>query len=217
VKILKTRDSPEPLDIRRLEIEREANICEFLNLSNPSNPYAFVQVEKLVITQGDISYRALKMPKYTVLISTASFNPEVIASQGRRLIAAVAFMHESGFIHMDIKASNIFVDGNGNWLLGDFGSTCPVGSPVTSCTRCFCKENVIGINADPKFDWFMLLVALIIETLADRHSFSEHLYDSNSQFVSINKLNGLISNIKCVSLLTTINDIVFRLGPYLSD
>ena len=33
VKILKTRDSQEPLDIRRLEIEREANICVFLNFN----------------------------------------------------------------------------------------------------------------------------------------------------------------------------------------
>jgi hypothetical protein len=45
---------------------------------------------------------------------------------------------------------------DGNWLLGDFGSSCPIGEPVTSATEIFCKERVVNKRGKVEFDWFML-------------------------------------------------------------
>ncbi len=39
----------------------------------------------------------------------------------RPLVEGVAKLHERGFVHRDIKPQNIFIDANGNLVLGDFG------------------------------------------------------------------------------------------------
>eukprot|EP01035_Chromulina_nebulosa_P055479 gene55479-76010_t len=53
---------------------------------------------------------------------------------------------------MDVKSDNAFIDIDGNWILGDFGK---LG-----------KEPAL-----PKYDYYMLFVMLLIETLEDKHSF----------------------------------------------
>jgi serine/threonine protein kinase len=48
----------------------------------------------------------------------------VIASMAHRVLEALAYMHESGFAHRDIKPDNIFLTGDGDipeTYLGDFG------------------------------------------------------------------------------------------------
>lgn len=215
VKVLKAREGL--FDTRIIESQREAQACELLELSNDSNDKALIRAELISITREKCSFKVLKMPQYNVLVERASYEAVHIAQQGQRLIEAVQFIHQKEFIHMDIKGSNIFVDVNGQWLLGDFGSICPIGFPVSSCTTMFCKENVIGLNAQPKFDWFMLLIVLMIETLEDRHAFLSALYDSpNSQevHVSESKLRSLILGITCEPLRVVVRDILERLDPY---
>ncbi|MFZ2996207.1 serine/threonine protein kinase [Sphingobium sp.] len=41
--------------------------------------------------------------------------------------SGVSFIHGKGYIHRDLKPSNIFCDGDGRFLIGDFGSVVTVG------------------------------------------------------------------------------------------
>jgi hypothetical protein len=89
---------------------------------------------------------------------------------------------------MDVKAMNIFVDHANHCFLGDFGSCKPIGNPITSCSIAFCWEDVRGKTAHPKYDYFMLLVMVLIECLEDRRTYSTTFYDVDAQFVSVSKV-----------------------------
>lgn len=45
---------------------------------------------------------------------------EALLAGGERMVTALNYLHQLGFIHMDVKQSNIFI--RGDWYLGDFGS-----------------------------------------------------------------------------------------------
>ena len=184
-----------------------------------SGPKFFVFIllyRVLSVTYEGMNFKALKMPKYpVVLIHSARFPANVIVREGENLIRTIEFMHSKQLLHMDIKGANIFLDHTGKWLLGDFGSSCPFGEVITSSTTSFCKENVIGSNGRPEFDWFMLLVTLIIETLTDKHTFRLHLYDDDrDKFVSELKLRGLVLGIANEELRTMLFGIINKMGGY---
>jgi len=40
------------------------------------------------------------------------------------VVNALAFLHSRGIVHMDVKPSNILIDHEGGWHLGDFDSCC---------------------------------------------------------------------------------------------
>eukprot|EP00198_Chlamydomonas_reinhardtii_P009986 XP_001699323.1 predicted protein [Chlamydomonas reinhardtii] len=84
-----------------------------------------------------------------------------------RMVEALEWIHRKGFVHMDVKADNIFVDAAGRWWLGDFGSAVPKGSAITSTTRWFAPPAAAkaAATAVPEYDWHMLAVALVIEVL----------------------------------------------------
>ena len=43
------------------------------------------------------------------------------------IASGVSFIHGKGYIHRDLKLSNIFCDGDGRFVIGDFGSVVKVG------------------------------------------------------------------------------------------
>lgn len=45
----------------------------------------------------------------------------------------LAFLHESGILHLDIKPENIYRDLAGTWRIGDFGLAVANESRVGSC------------------------------------------------------------------------------------
>jgi serine/threonine protein kinase len=115
---------------------------------------------------------------------------------------------------MDIKGSNIFIDNSGRWSLGDFGSCCRIDELVTSSTTIFCLENVIGLKGKPDFDWFMLLVALVIETLPDKHQFHSVLYEKHSHFISVAKLKQLLFATGNSNLRRLFDEIIGKMPLY---
>lgn len=50
----------------------------------------------------------------------------------RSLVETVAFLHKDGYVHRDIKPANVFVRGDSELVLGDFGiAFVPLGNRVT--------------------------------------------------------------------------------------
>ncbi len=59
-------------------------------------------------------------------------------------------------MHLLLQGANIFVDHEGTWWLGDFGSAVRAGHPITSTTEWFMpfkRSCDTEVNANPKFDW----------------------------------------------------------------
>lgn len=63
-----------------------------------------------------------------------------------------------------LQADNFFVNNDGDWWLGDFGSTIKTSEPILSTTQLFNpSRSLLGTPAMPQYDWDMLAVALIKE------------------------------------------------------
>jgi len=113
----------------------------------------------------------LLMPKYDHSLADVANHvlpQHVVLSRARGLVGAVNYLHSRGYVHMDIKEANIFVDFNGKWILGDFGSAVKYGEKITSTTRGLHPELLDwlekGQRAIPshwQFDWFMLGACLV--------------------------------------------------------
>lgn len=132
----------------------------------------------------------LVMPWYTnTLNKYPSSDLEWIAVEGTRIMNALEYIHSQGYVHLDVKATNIFVTHDCKWFLGDFGSCKPIGDKVTSSTFHFCYEDIAFKPASVSYDWFMFLVLLLIETLENRSSYLDLLYlTAESRFADFDKV-----------------------------
>jgi hypothetical protein len=103
-----------------------------------------------------------------------------------------------GFDHMDIMSDNIFVDGDGKWDLGDFGSTRRVGSNLWSWSVIFNPYKLeTQHTAIPEMDMVLLCVLI---------AFERDKVDQSSLFSQTDKVKpelGVIS-------LRKIHDFEFR-------
>jgi serine/threonine protein kinase len=107
-----------------------------------------------------------------------------LMSGGKRMVEALEWVHNKGFVHMDVKASNdfisklafsawrlwlfsptctqgdnIFLDAEGNWYLGDFGSAVMEGENVETVSPWFAPEaNLTGRPSKKGYDWCVPLV-----------------------------------------------------------
>ena len=202
VKILRIdNDRPINVDIKRQEIDMEAEVCKLLDLAACRPELALVQVEvHNVEVTSDISsavgvgsgkFQALLMPTYarTLTDNPMSFE-NVLVRQGHRLIEALEFMHSHELTHNDIKGDNIFISYTGDWYLGDFGSSKRVGETITSSTDSFYFEPLVLVSkpASKEIDYFMFLVTLLIETLEKKQEFREIFYNSNAYHISYDKV-----------------------------
>ncbi|KAG5180578.1 hypothetical protein JKP88DRAFT_166388 [Tribonema minus] len=186
----------------------EAFVCRELRLRDANNagvpvvrgevlelqlPFASARTTK----HGPGVYPALVMPRYSCVVSDLPLIPEhAIARGAARLMQAIDFMHERGYVHMDIKATNVFVDTAGNWYLGDFGSTVRVNDPIHSYTRWFFPNNMAQQAAQFKHDWYLLAVMLAVEL--HKEDWKEQLFEHER--VSTRKLRIAASAAQLESL-----------------
>jgi serine/threonine protein kinase len=181
VKILRVLDGASDLSLRKQDVRYEAESCNF------QHPCIVPSDRKTITIDAELAAKAncrigdnmvLIMPWYTSTLNQHPSNClDWIDRQGRRIWDALEYLHNRGIVHMDVKAMNVFVDHENNCYLGDFGSCKPTGELVTSCSTQYCWENPMSKPAHPKYDYFMLLLMLLIECLEDRRIFMSMFYD----------------------------------------
>jgi hypothetical protein len=187
-------DDARPQKERKSDIEHEVVCCTALAMADRSIalvPHEVVQInapqEFARQTQNRGEFQALLMPRYFGSIASGpSFSEAVIAREARRLLDALQYMHlEAGLVHMDVKLDNVFFDNSG-WFLGDFGSSCKIGEPIRTTTAAF-YHGAMDVGAHPRYDWFMLLVLVLIE-LGDKDQWSSRFMDTGRGRVSYEKV-----------------------------
>lgn len=130
----------------------------------------FLVPSRFLSLQGDGTHRlqGLIMPKYDRSLNAVDIetHPDTLLSRARDLVEALNFMHLNLLVHMDIKEANIFIDYQGKWWIGDFGSCVQDYSPIKSTTIGYHPDLVDWMSKDPilakfEFDWYMLGALLI--------------------------------------------------------
>lgn len=208
IKLLRVNpDSLLSFERKQEEIRMEIEACRLLNLNEST--LALVKEQVVVVhvplvhanevgcRSGDIS--AIIMPRYTCSLAVSARYPhETLLRQGRRLFEALEFIHAKGLVHMDVKADNVFVDTNGDFFLGDFGSCKFIGDEVSSSTNIFYHSNLNGCKAHPKIDLFMFLVMLTIESFPNKNLFQSYLYEDykTCSFISREKLESYVLSLQ---------------------
>ena len=165
--------------------QNEAEVCERLHLSSTTLPFVRSEVVNVRDSNGH-SRKAIIMPTYVRTVAdSARLWPASLVDGLARMIAALEHMHSLDLVHMDVKGSNIFIDQAGDWYLGDFGSTCVKGGTVTTTTPSFYPTKLGGMSAYSKYDWFMLLVTILIEMMPKKHEWATELCDTEPMIVTL--------------------------------
>lgn len=211
IKLLRVQSNSSSFELQRQELTCEIRACNIL--SAQATQHALVPCEIVKVEYDNQPYHAILMPRY---LSTLFSNPrcweEGILMQGPRMMNAVEYMHSNNLVHMDIRDTNIFIDINGDWFLGDFGSTKLMNEPITTTSLfMFSREKVIGQPAVPRYDWFMLLLVLVKEALRVNHSSwipflcdEDEKYDSSKILSCISSPEFPLSRTESKEMLTDI-------------
>ena len=150
--------------LQHKEIFQEEETCKILSLEEPH--VGLCKIDVLKVNLGFMICTALKMKWYIITLEEHPKTfPEQQIKNAKSLSTALEYMHGKGIVHMDIKASNIFISDT-DWVIGDFGSSKPIGDCVTSSNLIMFRSGIT--QALPKYDWLMLLLVFLRETLDDR-------------------------------------------------
>eukprot|EP00197_Chlamydomonas_leiostraca_P003989 CAMPEP_0202868806 /NCGR_PEP_ID=MMETSP1391-20130828/11090_1 /ASSEMBLY_ACC=CAM_ASM_000867 /TAXON_ID=1034604 /ORGANISM="Chlamydomonas leiostraca, Strain SAG 11-49" /LENGTH=412 /DNA_ID=CAMNT_0049549015 /DNA_START=115 /DNA_END=1353 /DNA_ORIENTATION=+ len=152
-------------------------------------------------------YCALVMPQYVTTVAKLLHTPpQKVLVQGMRMREALQFIHSRGYVHMDVKADNIFLDMAGAWWLADFGSAVKKGQPIHSTTHWFAPSKaLIGRPAEYCYDWHMLAVALVCELL------------HKEQWKELLLLDGHTPMSKLVTVVQQLRELEPELRAFLQD
>jgi len=98
------------------------------------------------------------------------FSVDVLLNRCKAMIIAINSIHSANVVHMDIKASNIFLR-DGLWFLGDFGACVNHGDPIRATTEdCYMLpiNEILGSPAQWHHDWFAMAL-VFVRMLQDKY------------------------------------------------
>nr|XP_018259722.1 STE/STE20/FRAY protein kinase [Kwoniella dejecticola CBS 10117]OBR81880.1 STE/STE20/FRAY protein kinase [Kwoniella dejecticola CBS 10117] len=75
-------------------------------------------------------------------------NEEEVKSVTKQVLDGLGYLHQNGFLHRDIKAGNLLIDGDGTILLADFGVGGDLNTPPSPVRT---RKTQLGVE-DLKFD-----------------------------------------------------------------
>lgn len=217
--------SSEPFIVKyphHLHSALELDVCEELKLSTldmkSKEAITPVHVRRVQIRKGEAGRResisVLVMPQFcgTLASPVKWLTSDCLVSGAQRIISALNYLHEHNFVHMDVKADNIFISMDGGWYLGDFGSCVPVSAPIRSFTQIFYWERLrLGETpAEFRYDWAMLAVALIIQARVGQNEHHELLASDFKSLMSSSTATDIIDHDKLLAAIGDIQNAALR-------
>jgi eukaryotic-like serine/threonine-protein kinase len=110
-------------------------------------------------------------------LGRGALGPQRAATYGAALADALAYVHEQGFVHRDVKPANVLIAGDGRVHLADFGIARLVDSAhvtrtgdVLGTPAYFAPEQVSGGAVGPAADVYALGL-MLLECLTGRRPF----------------------------------------------
>ena len=163
-------------EIRALVKLSHPHIVKVSDVGNhQGTPYAIMQY----LRGGDMDNRRPRRPDGT----PGPMPPESLASWLPDIANALDFMHAKGYIHRDIKPTNILFDDNNQSYLADFGVVGALANTPAAATRAMtaaglvvgtpeymAPEIIMGEPFDGRADQYSLAV-MVYELLAGRRPF----------------------------------------------
>ncbi len=171
-----TRDQDQPIALKVLK-PRYAGDSQFeKRFRNEAEVAAGLKHPNIIPILGvgqadDQTYFAMPLCRHSLanLIEERGPLPELVALRiARELAAGLAFAHEAGFVHRDIKPDNILILQDGRTVIGDFGIARAVSGYVTATgvnmtigtPQYISPEQAQGRALDGRSDLYALGVAL---------------------------------------------------------
>jgi serine/threonine protein kinase len=72
----------------------------------------------------------LIMKNYPRVVQLAKLNPLEFTKMIKQLMIGLSHIHETGYVHMDLKPTNLLLDDRNNLVIADFGVSHLIGSDI---------------------------------------------------------------------------------------
>ena len=131
-------------------------------------------------TVGDQAYLVMELvdgPSLSTFLRDGPLSSQDAATLGARLADALAYVHEQGIVHRDVKPSNILLGSDGEAWLGDFGvaqlhdaSALTIAGTTLGTVGYMAPEQLEDHQVGPSADIYSLGIVLL-ECLTGRRAY----------------------------------------------
>ncbi len=139
------------------EIPKDESTSERSTLGH-SNNFVYLSMKRMISSLTELP----KCPE------------EYLLAQGKRIKNALDYLHAHGYVHMDVKNTNIVINEKADWFLIDFDATVRVNSRIIKYTKQYYPSPIQEVPAMPELDLFALGVTLVMERM--KNTWRENLY-----------------------------------------
>lgn len=152
----------------RQRLQDEARVLAELSHPNIVGVVEYIEADSLAwLVTESINGASLR----NVLIQARQLDPEQALSIFTGMLAGLAYAHERGLVHGDLKPENVIVESSGTAKLVDFGQAVPAGQATTGGTASYMSpEAVRGEAVTPASDLYSI-GAVLYEALTGRPPF----------------------------------------------